>query len=423
MIALDDQWVLLERDGWRCLFNRWDLSKRYFRPGEEVPRPADLPRADMPSELPRPVMNVFQVVVTESCDLACAYCGVRLSREEGSDPRVMSRDSVGAVIRRMRSAMEDPSSACFAVTGGEPLTSWEVTRDLLEAASGCGARLLFTNATLLDEGIARTLAGLGVSLIVSVDGSRDTHDRLRVFPDGSGSWDRMAEGVARARDAGIGFGVSLVVREHNSGDLAAELESIADSLEPASFGVNLLHYTQRGFCPPDPVAYAEGLVDVFHLAVRRGLFVDQIARRLDPLVRESFRYRDCSAMGSKLVVFPDLTESNCVNQPPPEAMSDQWWKASPLVMEGCSACPAIGICGGGCPWDGTHLSLYGDTVDERYCIWILRLLEEMLWDMGHRSGLARPGPEDLAGICADLISRPGSPLTSSIGHSGGSGSR
>ena len=420
MIGLNDQWVLLERSGVRCLFNRWSLRKVYIdSPEEELPDVEQLPRAEPPAMPPSsPATTVFQVVVTEACNLNCAYCGVRLSvREHGMRPRNLDRSLVPVVLERFGEAVSDPDEALFVVTGGEPLLTADVTKMLLAGAGDAGTRLLFTNATLLDEEMARFLAEHEVSLVVSLDGSAAVHDSLRCYPDGSGSWSSAARGIDLAREAGVPFGLSLVVREHNCAVLAREVERLASDLAPASFGLNTLHYTHHGFAPPDPVAYADALVEVFGLARKRGLFVDQIARRLDPLVREEFRFRDCASMGSRLVIFPDLSESNCVNCANPDGDLQRWSEATPLHLSACVDCPAIGICGGGCPFDGSHLSLSGDGIDSRYCIWTLRLLEEILWDIYETTGLREPRPGQLLHEYSNLITRSSAPLSMSVGHS------
>ncbi|MGQ9824956.1 MAG: SPASM domain-containing protein, partial [Desulfotomaculales bacterium] len=56
---------------------------------------------------------------------------------------------------------------------------------------------LTTNAVLLDEKTGDYLAENGISVILSIDGRPRVHDRMRVFPGGRGSYERVCENISR----------------------------------------------------------------------------------------------------------------------------------------------------------------------------------------------------------------------------------
>jgi sulfatase maturation enzyme AslB (radical SAM superfamily) len=301
----------------------------------------------------------------------------------------------------------------FAVTGGEPLLAPDVTFRLLESVES--PSVMFTNGTLLDPPSCRRLGACGASLLVSLDGSADRHDPMRPLSGGGGSWIRTASGLDAAAAEGISFGISIVLREHNTEGLGDTLDFLLERFGPASFGVNLLHFTGHGFDGPAPAEYAGAVLEAYRFARRTGIYIDQVARRLTPVVTGIPRYRDCEAMGGKTVFFPDGSRSCCVNwlgreDPPPE-----WSWRIPLLAGECSGCPAICVCGGGCAWDGENLAGPG-SMDPRNCVWTLALLEEILSDIAAVFPEGYPSRSELAREFAPLLPDRSRVLSTSMGH-------
>ena len=403
MKPLGGGWFLLERRGLRTLFNTHTLEIRI--PGRNEPIPAELP-AEKPPKPPPPSIRVLQVVVTERCNLACSYCAAAGMRQSG---RMLTGSDVPSVLDLCRDLCQS-DDPLFAVTGGEPLTAPKALRSLLRKA--WGRKVLFSNCTMLTEGWIRLLQSTGTALVASLDGSRERHDAARRYPDGSGSWESVARGLDLAAQMDLPFGVSMVFRGGGAMEFLTETEELVRRFSPASLGVNLMHANPGGERGPDPGDYANICAGLFSLSRRTGLFVDQVSRRLEPLVRRSVRFRDCSAMGEKAVIFPDLRVSGCVNDP--ETPPGSWSNRLPLNEEACSRCPALGICGGGCAYDGIRLA--GGGMDSRNCVWTLRLLEEMLLDIARTFPECSPSREELQREYGYMLSRGGSVLRSSLGH-------
>ncbi|MHC4201076.1 MAG: radical SAM protein, partial [Planctomycetota bacterium] len=155
-------------------------------PDEHAPVSSGLER-----EFPPPAGSKVRAVVlsvTHGCNLACRYCYVRkhLSasvRSAGGDGPTMSLETA----RKALALLEPPGPWRVGFFGGEPLLVWDLVREVTELAreraDRFGARVRFsvtTNGTLLDEARARFLAERGFSLIVSLDGPQELHDRERI---------------------------------------------------------------------------------------------------------------------------------------------------------------------------------------------------------------------------------------------------
>jgi uncharacterized protein len=399
-------WFRLDSDGTALFFDSLGLSIVCHPAGTGAPVPGALPRSPAPVP-PPPAPGTVQAVVTTGCNLACRYCSVAGNPCTRGGSGEMGRETADAVIEAARGCR------LFAVTGGEPLLAPGVTFRLLEAAAS--PSVLFTNGTLLDSAVCTRLKACGTSLLVSLDGAADRHDRMRPLAGGGGSWALTAAGLDAAAEEGLDFGISIVLREHNSEGLGDTLGFLHERFGPASFGINLLHFTGRGFDGPAPGVYARAVLDAYRFARRTGTYVDQVARRLAPVVTGTPRFRDCEAMGGKTVFFPDGSRSRCVNwlgreDPPPE-----WAWRIPLLAAECAGCPAVCVCGGGCAWDGENMAGPG-SMDSRNCVWTLALLEEILADIASAFPEGTPPPAGLARVFSPLLPDRSRVLSTSMGH-------
>lgn len=153
--------------------------------------------------------------VTDRCNMRCKYCAFSGAyhgqRVHGVDS--MSLDTalraIDQFIARAGSTLRD-SEKKLAITfyGGEPLLAFDLIKDILHQVhhvryprlSGRLTHAITTNGTLLSEEQLQLLSQYGVSLKISIDGPRDFHDRNRVYPDGSGTFDAVLRSLKTARD-------------------------------------------------------------------------------------------------------------------------------------------------------------------------------------------------------------------------------
>ena len=94
--------------------------------------------------------------------------------------------------------------------GGEPLLNLPVMYDLAErawqrdrrrAACACAISII-TNGLLLTPEVVDRLLPYGLNGIkITLDGDRDTHNRMRPLRGGQGTFDRIVENIRRGRRA------------------------------------------------------------------------------------------------------------------------------------------------------------------------------------------------------------------------------
>ena len=301
-------------------------------------------------------METIIWIVTGKCNLACKHCYATPYRGEGELPT----DTVVTVLREAVEAGVEH----VHFTGGEPLLRKDMLVILREAV-GLGLSVsVFTNATLLNEGIAKELSALGVKVFTSLDGpSRDVHEAIR----GGGSWEALMRGVKLLREAGIPFHVNVSVSELNwryvseavrrAVELGAESFSIIPAM-PAGTALKIHSYVSSRH-------YVAALRAVEEVAKELGVVVDVWCTPFLRLVTKSpwLRTANCRDWGvmdvtpSGRVVLCDVmnvTAAHVVR----DGVRGAWVKLMdhpvikavmrPPSMEPCASCPIAGECRGGC---------------------------------------------------------------------------
>lgn len=168
------------------------------------------------------------LVLTYRCNMACAYCYVKLATRD-----VMPRATAVASIDLALARLNGPGILDLGFFGGEPLLELaemvHLTALARERAAAQGARVLAkvtTNGTLLTPAALGELAAADIDLTVSLDGVREAHDRARPYLSGAGSYAAVVEGLARAVNSGRPVTVNMVVDPANVALLDRGVEEV-----------------------------------------------------------------------------------------------------------------------------------------------------------------------------------------------------
>ena len=149
------------------------------------------------------------VLTTLQCNFACGYCFQGDHGHFTAHDR-MSIETAEGVASWIGQQLDDIGAQRLNVTffGGEPLLNLPVLYRLAERCSAlAGARgvefvhTVITNGLLLSEEIVDRLLPYGlVGIKVTLDGDRDTHDRLRPLRGGQGTFDRIVANITRVAE-------------------------------------------------------------------------------------------------------------------------------------------------------------------------------------------------------------------------------
>jgi len=149
------------------------------------------------SVLVDPPVRSISLAVAQKCNLACGYCyaqGGSFGQAAQSMEWQVARDAVAQLL----AAANPGTRVNIAFMGGEPLVNRGLVRRVTEYAAAEGrdrqvqvAFSMTTNGTLIQPEDCVFFEEHGFAVTVSLDGTREEHDRLRPTAGGGPTFDRI----------------------------------------------------------------------------------------------------------------------------------------------------------------------------------------------------------------------------------------
>lgn len=361
-----------------------------------------------------PYVSIAYFILTDACNFGCKYCFVESRMPKGHLFRMMSAETVGKgldffcrLIRLKLEFFEEEKT--IVIYGGEPLMNHDALISLLEDIQERkqDGRLpqkteisMVTNAALVTPEVAHLLADHKVNVAVSIDGDEVATNSARRYKDGKPVFMDVVRGFNILREAGANVGVSCTLSQKSIDNFDSTMETILERLKVDSLGFNILlsgndyevseNYDEKA---------ARAIIKAFETFRRRNVFEDRIMRKVDSFIKSELYAFDCGAAGGgQIVIAPDgqvgichgylgsrkyfaTTVDDATFDPQNDPIFMEWSRRSPLNMDLCRECPALGICGGGCPLnaDFEEGSIWG--LDKRFCVHCKTTLEWLIWDL------------------------------------------
>ena len=170
---------------------------------------------------------------TLQCNLACSYC---FQKEHPAFTK-MSSPTEDATLEWILRQVDERGLGTLHVHyfGGEPTTrkdyclrTAEVFSAAMKARGGTFEWQMTTNAIHLDVDFAKRMESFGPGAFqITLDGDRETHDRMRVYRDGRGTFDIIFDNVVALARAGC----KVFIGGHFFPDQAASFEKLLDRFE------------------------------------------------------------------------------------------------------------------------------------------------------------------------------------------------
>ena len=213
--------------------------------------------------------------LTNQCNLACQYCyeygADKVATPEGK-PKFMDLETAKAAVAFFLQQSPRGNAVQITFFGGETLMNYPLLKQVVQYAREQAQQesrpinfSLTTNATLLTPAIIDFLAENHIGVTVSMDGPRELHNQLRVFPNGRGSYDIIEPKVRE------------LIQKHHTRPIAARVtltSGVTDVLRIFRHLKDDLGFHEVGFAPvttsPDRL-YAindrgmDGVLEQFHL--------------------------------------------------------------------------------------------------------------------------------------------------------------
>lgn len=156
------------------------------------------PDIDVPPTFAREgLVKSMCLMVAHDCNLRCGYCFAGTG-DFGGRRALMSREVGEAAVDYIISHSGERRHCEIDFFGGEPLVNMPVVKHVTEYVrkrereTGKIFKLtLTTNGLLLDESTRLWLNENNISMVLSLDGRKTTHDRMRPDAAGRGTYDRV----------------------------------------------------------------------------------------------------------------------------------------------------------------------------------------------------------------------------------------
>lgn len=144
--------------------------------------------------------------VTQQCNLRCEYCvysGNYYNRTHSSQRMSwdVAKDAIDFFIKHSKESKE----VVVSFYGGEPIFEMELIEQCISYLENKieGKDITYamtTNGTLLTESNMRYFAQKNFRLMISLDGSREEHDKSRKFVNGNGTFDVIMENLKKFKN-------------------------------------------------------------------------------------------------------------------------------------------------------------------------------------------------------------------------------
>ena len=365
------------------------------------------------SLLGNPYPHLVYFLLTEKCNFRCSYCFIKNQISLGHKEDHMTKETaLKGLDFFCRAIQKEPdqfeAEKTIVFYGGEPLMNWPVFEALLvkiEEYREVGklpektTLNLVTNGTLLTDHIAEVLRDNNVQVSISIDGNESATNSHRAYANGEPVYQDIKRGFRICRNLGMDIGASCTLSEVNISDFDTTIRVLLDECCVTNLGLNLMISGNEKMIDGYNEKAAHFIIKAFQIFRERGVYEDRIMRKANAFIERNVWPFDCGAAGgNQIVIAPNgdvgichgfVTERKYFPTNVDDEFFDiskdktfrEWSMRSPLNMPQCQNCPALGICGGGCPFQAEIQNGSIWDLDERFCVHAKMTLEWLIWDL------------------------------------------
>ncbi len=195
------------------------------------------------------VVKALCLHIAHDCNLACKYCFAEEGEYHGRRA-LMSLEVGKKALDFLVANSGNRINLEVDFFGGEPLMNWQVVKELVEYGRSQEEPnnkkfrfTLTTNGVLLDDEILEFANREMANIVLSIDGRKEIHDKMRPFRGGQGSYDLIVpkfQKVAESREQERYYVRGTFT--HNNLDFSKDVLHLADlgfkqiSVEPVVAG-------------------------------------------------------------------------------------------------------------------------------------------------------------------------------------------
>lgn len=358
---------------------------------------------------PPTIANAY-IITTENCNFNCKYCFINKAVNSQNRNKNMSNEVARAAVSLLKRTYERQKEAGEKVItfyGGEPLLNFEAIKEFIAEVDKIKENeywptdvrfAIVTNGSLLTKEIIAYLFENNISLGISYDGTQSSSVN-RVDKNDKETYLPVRQVIEYCKSINMPFTLSITLTEEFLKSKEVQLEEIV-KLTPQYVSFNLL-IPNDNFKPTDGyyIRATEFIIRAFTVFRNNGIHEDRIMRKIQSFTQKKMYLYDCCASGgNQVVIAPDgsigichafLNDRRYFNGSVfdddfiPESNSDfiEWNKRLPILMEDCTDCESLGICGGGCPYIADYMGKSIFSMDNRFCLHAKRITKWMVEDL------------------------------------------
>jgi len=215
------------------------------------------------------------LLTTLQCNFACDYCFQGDHGDYNKNADKMSLETAERVADWFERELDRVHPEKFVLTffGGEPLLNLPVMYRLAErawrAAQARGIQIyvnIITNGLLITPDVVDRMLPFGLNGVkITLDGDKDTHNRMRPLRGGQGTFDRIVDNIRRVADrCRISIGGNF--DETSAGSYPALLEY----LRAQDFGSKLVKVNFKPIVRTEPMT-AKGIIPLTPIGAKAAL--------------------------------------------------------------------------------------------------------------------------------------------------------
>lgn len=310
------------------------------------------------------------IVVSRNCQLRCSYCfeGVKENRSMTSDTIQKIKSYVASKAGRLK---------LLRVTwfGGEPLMHMASIQELSEYFQElCQMYGIKYIADITTNGVGLSLQVIQTLVdkckvrryIITIDGTKDVHDKRRYFPNGQGSFDIIWKNINALIQKDVRLTIRVTIDKENVDNVREFIDYISENITSDHIDLVFVRTHDYSFTPDEIKSsvfsskqFASIETDLITYAVNKGIGYIPLPHHspLGGCLREADIvigtdgevYRCLDTIGEHKWITGSISD---VEKP-------QWYKEwlawNPKDWK-CKTCSLLPLCSGGCP----HNALFTD---------------------------------------------------------------
>ncbi len=359
-------------------------------------------------------IKLMYLVITDACNLRCRYCYIENAFPSTYVHKHMDTDTARKAVTLFMNVSRPKTKGTgkrrIIFYGGEPLlniSAFEASVLSIRSHPEAGdvEIILITNGVAMTEKIAAFITKHKVKVSLSIDGPEQIHDAARPNQNGQGTFKQVCLAYNMLKRAGMKrVSLSVTIGRHNVVNLVGAMEELLRLFYVEAIGFNfLIDFPDCENPLSIPIEQAtDSVLATFEYLRTKGIYEDRIMRKLKPFVNNTFHFRDCGGIGNQIVIAPDGKIGPCqafvptslyFNHHVDEGILDfssdpvyqEWSTRMPVYIDECYKCPAIAVCGGGCPYQAHIKTGSIWNLDERMCIHNRAFIEWAIWDAAKKT--------------------------------------